>query len=106
MRWLSFPSPWLELLQVETLAIAAPGAREVLLRLVGLGLHALSFERGPQAVERPGIVRGLAQGGPEGSPGALGAALQEQGRAERLAHRVISVRRLVVGQRGLDLHRG
>src|SRR3954466_12254707 len=98
------PNSVLEPLQVEALAIAAPGARKILLRLTRLGAHSLALEARLQPIERPGVVRRTRQAFPERIACALRIALEKQHGAERLAHRVIPVRRLHVGQCVLDCH--
>src|SRR4051812_38506856 len=92
----------LQTLQVEPLAIAAPGARQILLGFARFRRHTLALECRLQAIQRPGIIRRARQALPERITGALRIALQHQDRAQRPPQRVVSIGRRHVGQRYLD----
>src|SRR5262245_2106773 len=92
----------LEPLQVEPLAVAAPGTRQVFFHLARFTRHALLVESLLEAVKRPRIVRRLPQAFAKRLARSLRIALQEEHRPERLAHRVVPVRRFHVRERILD----
>src|SRR5439155_20661604 len=82
-----------------------PGGAKLAFDLIGGGRLALRAERMHQAEERPPVARVAHQIVPKHRLALLRmAGLAERG-TERLTHRIVPSRRLVVGERILALHR-